>query len=304
MKTGLKWSGLFLLATLFVFSCGEKEKDGKKKMVIGVSMLSMQNEFIQKVAQSLEKNAEANQVELIVIDAERSALKQVEQVENFISQQVDAIILNPCEFDASSPAVLKAKKAGIPIVNVNSSTKEIPDAWVGSDDKESAKMAIYFIAKKLNGKGNLLMIQGYMGQAAQIDREAGAMAALKNYPGLKLITSQTGEWDRAKSMALMENWIQSYGSQINAVFAQNDEMGLGAMQALIDAKMKDNVIVVSVDGIGDAMKAVKAKKLDATIIQDAENQGKKAMELAIQLIQKKALKEKSIQIPFQVFTVQ
>ncbi len=304
MKTGLKWSGLILLAILFVFSCGKKEKDGKKKMVIGVSMLSMQNEFIQKVAQSLEKNAETNQVELIVIDAERSALKQVEQVENFISQQVDAIILNPCEFDASSPAVLKAKQAGIPIVNVNSSTKEIPDAWVGSDDKESAKMAIDFIAKKLNGKGNLLMIQGYMGQAAQIDREAGAMAALKNYPGLKLMTSQTGEWDRAKSMALMENWIQSYGSQINAVFAQNDEMGLGAMQALIDAKLKDKVVVVSVDGIGDAMKAVKAKKLDATIIQDAENQGKKAMELAIQLIQKKTLKEKSIQIPFQVFTGQ
>lgn len=304
MKTGLKWSGLILLAILFVFSCGKKEKDGKKKMVIGVSMLSMQNEFIQKVAQSLEKNAETNQVELIVIDAERSALKQVEQVENFISQQVDAIILNPCEFDASSPAVLKAKQAGIPIVNVNSSTKEIPDAWVGSDDKESAKMAIDFIAKKLNGKGNILMIQGYMGQAAQIDREAGAMAALKNYPGLKLMTSQTGEWDRAKSMALMENWIQSYGSQINAVFAQNDEMGLGAMQALIDAKLKDKVVVVSVDGIGDAMKAVKAKKLDATIIQDAENQGKKAMELAIQLIQKKTLKEKSIQIPFQVFTGQ
>jgi inositol transport system substrate-binding protein len=162
-------------------------------------------------------------------------------------------------------------------------------------------MAIDFIAKKLNGKGNILMIQGYMGQAAQIDREAGAMAALKNYPGLKLMTSQTGEWDRAKSMALMENWIQSYGSQINAVFAQNDEMGLGAMQALIDAKLKDKVVVVSVDGIGDAMKAVKAKKLDATIIQDAENQGKKAMELAIQLIQKKTLKEKSIQIPFQVY---
>lgn len=301
MKTGLKWSGLILLATLFVFSCGKKEKDGKKKMVIGVSMLSMQNEFIQKVAQSLEKNAEANQVELIVIDAERSALKQVEQVENFISQQVDAIILNPCEFDASSPAVLKAKQAGIPIVNVNSSTKESPNAWVGSDDKESAKMAIDFIAKKLNGKGNILMIQGYMGQAAQIDREAGAMAALKNYPGLKLMTSQTGEWDRAKSMALMENWIQSYGSQINAVFAQNDEMGLGAMQALIDAKLKDKVVVVSVDGIGDAMKAVKTKKLDATIIQDAENQGKKTMELAIQLIQKKTLKEKSIQIPFQVY---
>ena len=159
---------LVLLACLIGSGCSEKKKDS---LVIGVSMLSMQNEFIQQVADALEKSAKTANVELIVVDAERSSLKQVEQVESFISQQVDAIILNPCEFEASSPAVEKAQKAGIPIVNVNSSTKSKPDAFVGSDDAESANMAMELIAKHLNGKGNVLMIQGYMGQAAPLDRQ-------------------------------------------------------------------------------------------------------------------------------------
>ena len=263
-------------------------------------MLIVQNEFVLNVSQSLEKYAKENNVELIVVDAERSSLKQIEQVENFINQQVDAIILNPCEFEASSPAIIKAKKAGIPIVNVNSSTKEKPDAFVGSDDKESAKLAIEFIAKKLNGKGNIVIIQGYLGQAAQIDRDLGAKDALKKYPNLKVLATQTGEWDRAKAMSLMENWIQLHGKNIQAVFAHNDEMGLGAAQALMDKNLKSSTIVVSVDGIADARKAVKAKKLDATILQDAENQGKNAIQLAIQLAKKLKPKNADILIPFQV----
>lgn len=293
----------FLLLSLFAFlvvSCGQKKSTEGQKLRIGVSMLSLQNEFVLNVSQSLEKYAKENKVELIVVDAERSSLKQIEQVENFINQQVDAIILNPCEFEASSPAIIKAKKAGIPIVNVNSSTKEKPDAFVGSDDKESAKLAIEFIAKKLNGKGNIVIIQGYLGQAAQIDRDLGAKDALKKYPNLKVLATQTGEWDRAKAMSLMENWIQLHGKNIQAVFAHNDEMGLGAAQALLDKNLKSSTLVVSVDGIADARKAVKAKKLDATILQDAENQGKNAIQLAIQLAKKQKPKNADILIPFQV----
>ncbi len=289
-----------LLISVLLFGCGKSKQD-ENTIRIGVSMLSLQNEFILKVSNSLEKYAKENKVELIVVDAERSAIKQVEQVENFINQQVDAIILNPCEYEASSPAVLKAKQAGIPIVNVNSSTKEVPDAWVGSDDKESASMAIDFLAKKLNGKGNIVIIQGYLGQAAQLDRDQGAKDALKKYPNLKVLATQTGEWDRAKSMSLMENWIQLHGQQINGVFAHNDEMGLGALQALLDRKLKDKVIVVSVDGIDDAKKSVQAHNLDATIIQDAEQQGKGAIEFALQLIQKKKIEQKEFKIPFKVF---
>lgn len=288
-----------VLLTVGCLACTDKKKD---KLVIGVSMLSMQNEFIQQVADAIEKSGKTAEVEIIIVDAERSSLKQVEQVESFISQQVDAIILNPCEFEASSPAVEKAQQAKIPIVNVNSSTKSKPDAFVGSDDAESAKMAMELIAKHLQGKGNMLMIQGYMGQAAQLDRERGAKAVLAKYPELKLLTAQTGEWDRAKSMSLMENWIQSYGNDVQAVFAQNDEMGMGAVQALMDAKIKPKVYVVSIDGIQDARKSVDQGFLNATIIQNAVKQGSESLRLAIALAKKEKISQSTMLIPFEIYT--
>ncbi|GAB4036341.1 sugar ABC transporter substrate-binding protein [Spirosoma gilvum] len=272
-----------------------------KKLVIGATMLSMQNEFIVNVHDEMAKKAEADGVDLITVDAERSALKQVEQVESFIAQHVDAIIMNPCEVEASSPAVAKALAANIPIINVNSETSTKPSAFVGSDDVESARIAMKFIADKLGGKGTIVMMHGYMGQAAQIKREQGAREILKQYPNIKLIAHQTAEWDRAKAMSLMENWIQSYGSQINAVFAQNDEMGLGAVKALTDAGLKDKVVVVSIDAIPDALQAVQKGTLDATVFQNAQQQGAKAVETAEKIAKGQPF-EKETLIPFQLVT--
>ena len=293
---------LFLLTTLAFTSCNQSsDKADGDKPVIGVTMLSMQNEFIVNVSDEMEKKAQEAGVELMTVDAERSALKQVEQVESFIAQGVDAIIMNPCEVEASSPAVTKALAAGIPIINVNSETAIQPSAFVGSDDVESARIAMKYIAERLGGKGNVIMIHGYMGQAAQIKREQGAREILKQYPNLKLLASQTGEWDRAKSMSLMENWIQSYGGQINAVFAQNDEMGMGAVNALTAAGMKDKVVVVSVDAIPDALQAVQKGTLDATVYQNAQQQGSQAVETALKIINKKPY-EKEVLVPFQLVT--
>jgi inositol transport system substrate-binding protein len=140
-----------------------------------------------------------------------------------------------------------------------------------------------------------------MGQAAQIKREQGAREVLTQYPGLKLLAHQTGEWDRAKAMSLMENWVQSYGSQINAVFAHNDEMGLGAVKALTDAGLKAKVIVVSIDAIPDALQAVKKGSLDATIFQNAEQQGSKAIETAIKAANNQDYDKQTL-IPFQLVT--
>jgi inositol transport system substrate-binding protein len=144
-------------------------------------------------------------------------------------------------------------------------------------------------------------MHGYMGQAAQIKREQGAREVLKQYPNLKLIAHQTGEWDRAKGMSLMENWIQSYGADINAVFAQNDEMGMGAVKALTDAGLKDKVVVVSIDAIPDALQAVKKGTLDATVFQNAEQQGAQAIETAVKIAKGQAY-EKETLIPFQLVT--
>jgi inositol transport system substrate-binding protein len=292
-----------LVAACLAGGCnrGQSEKETGEKLLIGATMLSMQNEFIVNISDEMEKKAGELGVELVVVDAGRSALKQVEQVESFIAQGVDAIILNPCEVEASSAAVQKALAANIPIINVNSATSAAPTAFVGSDDVESGRIAMRYIAEKLGGKGNLLVIHGYMGQAAQLQRDLGAKEILKAYPDIKLVAEQTGEWDRAKAMSLTENWIQAYGSKIDAVFAHNDEMGLGAVKALENAHLNDKVLVVSIDAIADAVAAVKKGTLDATVFQNARVQGSKAVETAVKIAKKEPF-EKEVLVPFKLIT--
>jgi len=250
---------------------------------------------------SMDSKAKKLGVELIVNDAQRSAERQVQQVESFIAQKVDAIILNPCEVEASSPAVDKAIAAGIPIINVNSETRSAPTAFVGSKDEEAGRVAMEYIAKRLGGKGEIVMMHGFMGQAAQIKRDQGAREVLARNPRMKLIADQTAEWDRAKGISLMENWIQSYGPRINAVFAQNDEMAMGALIALEQARRKDKVLVVGVDAIADALAAVRDGRLDATVFQDAKGQGGTAVQTAVNIVRKQPY-EKQTMIPFQLVT--
>lgn len=274
---------------------------GQKQIILGVSLLNLSSEFIVMLNEGMNAKARELGVKLLVTDAQRSAERQVQQIESFIAQKVDAIILNPCEVEASSPAVDKAVAAGIPVVNVNSETRSRPTAFVGSRDEESARIAMEHIARRLEGRGNIVMMHGFMGQAAQIKRDQGAREILARHPELKLLADQTAEWDRAKAMTLMENWIQSYGTNIQAVFAQNDEMGLGALIALEQAGLKDKTLVVSVDAIADALQAVRQGRLDATVFQDARGQAATAVDTAVKIVRGQA-HEKEVFIPFQLVT--
>jgi inositol transport system substrate-binding protein len=289
-----------LLALAALGGCGSTPS-GRETATIGVSMMNLSSEFVAMINRAMEAKARELGVRLIVNDAQRSADRQVQQVESFVAQRVDAIILNPCEVEASSPAVDRALAAGIPIVNVNSETRSAPTAFVGSRDEEAGRIAMDFIARRLKGQGSVVMIHGFMGQAAQIKRDQGAREILAKHPGLRLLAEQSGEWDRAKGMALMENWIQSYGGKINAVFAQNDEMAMGALIALEQAKMKDKIVVAGVDAIADALQAVKDGRLDATVFQDAQGQGGAAVETAAKILRKQPY-EKQVYIPFQLVT--
>ena len=293
-----QWRTLLAIACLAMLSCGGEKKQGP---VIGVSLLNLSNEFIVMLNKSMDEKARELGVQLIVNDAQRSAEKQVQQTESFIAQKVDAIILNPGEVEASSPAVEKAIAAGIPIINVNSETRAAPTAFVGSRDEDAGRIAMEYIAQRLNGRGNIVMMEGFMGQAAQIKRDQGTRDVLTRTPGLKMLAKQTGEWDRAKGMSLMENWIQSYGDRIDAVFAQNDEMAMGALIALEQAKRKGKTLVVGVDAIADALQAVRDGRLDATVFQDAKGQGGTAVEIAVKILRKQPY-EKQTFIPFQLVT--
>lgn len=307
---GSAWTAVLALSVacgwLWV-GCGKSEPKpaaggaGGKPVVVGVSLLNLSSEFIVMLDRALADKAKELGVRLVVNDAQRSAERQVQQIESFIAQKVDAIVLNPCEVEASSPAVDKARAAGIPIVNVNSETRSVPSAFVGSRDEESARLAMEYLAKRLSGQGNVVMMHGFMGQAAQLRRADGAREVLTKQPGLKLLAEQTAEWDRAKAMSLMENWIRAHGTNIQAVFAQNDEMGMGALLALEQAKLKDKVVVASVDAIADALQAVKDGRLDATVFQDARGQAGQALDTAVKIVRGEAF-EKQVYIPFQLVT--
>lgn len=294
---------VFVALLAVLCGCGRSGSSGAddNQPVIGVSLLNLSNEFVVTLRDAMKAHAKEAGVRLIITDAQRSPERQVQQVETFLAQQVNAIVLNPCEVEASSPAVEKALEAGIPIVNVNSETKAVPSAFVGSRDEESARLGMAYIAKRLNGKGGVLMMEGYMGQAAQLKRNAGARDVLTKNPGLHLLAAQTAEWDRAKAVTLMENWLQAYGDSVKAVFAQNDEMAMGAVLALERAGRKKDIVVVGVDAITDALQAVRDGRLDATVFQDGKAQGCGAIDTALRLIRKEPV-EKAVFIPFQLVT--
>lgn len=305
MKKTLRSVILLVLALsmlLALTACSTSQKSDKVK--IGVTLMDFSTEFGIGLKDYMTAKADAmGDVELTVVDAGGDAAKQLQQVETFISQKVDAIIMQPQEQEACSPAIDKAKAAGIPIINCNSLTITEPDAYVGSNDSESAEIAMTYIAEQLGGKGNVLMMHGHPGQTAEVKRTEGAMDILAQNPDMTLLDEQTADWDRAEAMTLMENWIQAYGDQINAVFCQNDEMALGALNALVQAGKKDNVFVVGVDAIDDALQSVKDGKMDATVYQDCKGQAEGAIEAAYKLAKGESV-EKEILIPFILVTTE
>lgn len=305
MKKTLRSVILLVLALsmlLALTACSTSQKSDKVK--IGVTLMDFSTEFGIGLKDYMTAKADAmGDVELTVVDAGGDAAKQLQQVETFISQKVDAIIMQPQEQEACSPAIDKAKAAGIPIINCNSLTITEPDAYVGSNDSESAEIAMTYIAEQLGGKGNVLMMHGHPGQTAEVKRTEGAMDILVQNPDMTLLDEQTADWDRAEAMTLMENWIQAYGDQINAVFCQNDEMALGALNALVQAGKKDNVLVVGVDAIDDALQSVKDGKMDATVYQDCKGQAEGAIEAAYKLAKGESV-EKEILIPFILVTTE
>ena len=305
MKKTLRSVILLVLALsmlLALTACSTSQKSDKVK--IGVTLMDFSTEFGIGLKDYMTAKADAmGDVELTVVDAGGDAAKQLQQVETFISQKVDAIIMQPQEQEACSPAIDKAKAAGILIINCNSLTITEPDAYVGSNDSESAEIAMTYIAEQLGGKGNVLMMHGHPGQTAEVKRTEGAMDILAQNPDMTLLDEQTADWDRAEAMTLMENWIQAYGDQINAVFCQNDEMALGALNALVQAGKKDNVLVVGVDAIDDALQSVKDGKMDATVYQDCKGQAEGAIEAAYKLAKGESV-EKEILIPFILVTTE
>lgn len=258
------------------------------KPKIGAAVYGLNAEFMQLWAAALEEHPAVKDglVDLTIFDGRYDALVQQEQFETMITQGYDAIIFVPIDIEAGAAAVQAAADAGIPVFGSNTRVNsELLNAYVGSDDVQSGYMEAKHVLDKIGCKGNVVVIEGPIGQSAQIQRLEGNEKALAECPDVKVVEQQTANWSRAEAQTLMENWLTAHPEGIQGVIGQNDEMALGAIEAIKAAGMKvDDFAIAGIDGVTDALNAVKAGEM-ASILQDGHAQAQGALDLAIKAVQ-------------------
>jgi inositol transport system substrate-binding protein len=279
---------------------GESTGDSGQK-VIGVSISNL-DEFLTYMQDAMKEEA-ANypDFEFIFSDAQNDSTQQMAQVENFISRNVDAIIVNPVDTTSAVDIVNMVNDAGIPIIIANRTFDGVDQAtaFVGSESIQSGLLQMEEVAKLLNNEGNIAIMDGELGHEAQIMRTEGNKQIIEEHDGLEVVLQGTAKFDRSEGMRLMENWLNS-GTEIDAVVANNDEMALGAILALEAVGKLDDVIVAGIDATPAALEAMKEGKLDVTVFQDAKGQGATSVKVAVQAANGEDVEE--AMIPYELVT--
>ena len=251
---------------------------------VGLAISTLNNPFFVDLRDGAQAAAAKAGVTLIVLDAQNDPAKQASSVEDLIAKKVSAVIINPTDSDAIVPTVKKLNAAKIPVITVDRAANGgTVAAHIASDNVAGGRMAAGYVGTRLKGKGNVVMLEGIAGSSAARDRGKGFRAGLAAFPGVKIVASQTADFDRAKGLSVMENVLQAQ-KKIDAVFAQNDEMALGAIQAIAAAKREKEMFVVGFDAIADALKAVDEGKMAATIAQQPKVMGQLAVQAASTLL--------------------
>ncbi|GAA2611257.1 substrate-binding domain-containing protein [Actinomadura fulvescens] len=247
---------------------------------IGLSVSTLNNPFFVQLRQGAEAEARRQGVDLTVGDAQNDASQQANQLQNFTTQGMKAIIVNPVDSDAASPAVQAANKADIPVIAADRGVNNAKVAQlVASDNVAGGRDAAKTLAEAMGGKGEVAWIQGQAGTSASRERGQGFAEGMKAFPGIKIVARQPADFDRTKGLDVMTNLLQS-NPGITGVFAENDEMALGAVKAL-GGKSGGQVKVVGFDGTPDGIKAVQAGTMTASVAQQPRLLGQIAVRSAI-----------------------
>ena len=282
---------------------------------IGVSMDKFDDNFLTSVRNAIQAEAKDKGVTIQAEDANDDTGKQISQIQNFIAQKVDAIIVNPVDTSATPKMTQLAVAAKIPLVYVNRKPedKELPAgvAFVGSNERIAGTLEGEELANCLKGKGNVVIMEGQLSNNGALDRTAALEDVMKKHPDIKVVEKQTANWDRNQAIDLMNNWITT-GEKINAVAANNDEMALGAIIALHSNGMNPKTMAIGgsdpkslcsggVEATADGLSEVANGNLYVTVFQNSKGQGKGAVDTAFQLI--KGEKASSyVDVPFEKVT--
>ncbi len=292
---------LVISGALVLVACGG-EKTENHVTRIGVAIPNFDDTFLVNMKDSMSAYAEKqDNLELIFVDAKEDTVKQLGQIQNFIIQQVDGVILVPVNTDATQPMTDDILKAGIELVYLNRRPAYLPDgvAYVGSEELRFGEEQAKYVKNHIDG-GNIGILMGMMTVEAAILRTQGVEDFFADKPEYNIIRKQTGLWQRSQGMVVMENWINS-GDKLDVIIANNDDMALGAIQALRAAGKLDNTIVVGVDATPDGLMAIKNGALDATVFQDSNGQAVGAVDAVLNGINKLP-REKITWIPAELVT--
>lgn len=269
---------------------------------IGLSVSTLNNPFFVTLRDGAQAAADAAGVTLVVVDAQDNVSKQVSDLEDLIQRGVDVLIVNPTDSDAVVPSVMLANQAGIPVIAVdrNVSGGELA-AYIVSDNVAGGKMAAEFICQKLGGKGDVVELEGIPGASATRERGQGFNEGIAaDCPDVKVVARQTANFSRSEGLSVMENILQAQG-HVDAVFAHNDEMALGALQATRNTDQK--ILIVGLDATDDARAAVAACDMGATVAQQPAELGRMAVDNALTIVADGAPAEQvDVAVPLELVT--
>ena len=296
---------VWLLAAGLLAACGSPAATTggpEDELTIGASFPVL-DEYLQGIADGMAAEAAAQGVELVIASADDQSDVQLSQIENFVAKGVSAVLVIPLSSDDVAPINEQVLGAGIPLVYVNRRPADLPEGvpYVGSDVLLSGVVQMTELARLAGGQGNVGILSGDLAQETAQLRTQGCKDVIAENPGMSVIREASGMWVRDEAQSITENWLQS-GEQIDVICANNDEMALGAINALKAADALDTVLVGGVDATSDALEAMAQGELEVTVFQDAADQGGSAVKAAVQLIQGEELDTYIIDVPYVLVT--
>lgn len=307
-KPALKIAALAAAGVLALAACGSANPAGSRSgtgggaaaVTLGLAVSTLNNPFFVSLRDGAQAAADKAGAKLTVTDARDDATQQADQVLNFQTQQLDGVIINAVDSDAAGPIVSPLITAGTPVVAVDRAVNGAKvNAFVSSDNVKGGSLAADALAKAIGEKGEILVLEGVAGTSAARERGQGFTTGIAAHPGIKVVATQPADFDRVKGLDVATNLLQAHPNVVG-IFAENDEMALGAIQALGDRAGK-TVFVVGFDGTADGKTALGAGTLSASIAQQPDELGRASVEAALNLINGKTVEAK-VSVPVVVLT--
>ena len=271
----------FLMAGLFLFSCSSSDKssDEARKMAVVISTLN--NPWFVVLGETAKQRAEELGYEAVIFDSQNNPSKETEHFDNIIASGYKAVLFNPTDAKGSVANVKAAKEAGIPVFCMDREidANDVAVSQILSDNYSGCVLLGQYFVEKLDGKGTYVELLGLVGDNNTWNRSKGFHSVVDNYPDLKMVAQQTGEFDRNKAMEVMESMLQAHPN-IDAVFCGNDAMAMGAYQAVLSAGKTDQIMIFGFDGAADVVDAIRDGKIEATGMQFPKTMAKTAAEYA------------------------